>query len=71
MAYPINLTEREAEILEYISYGLSTEELASTLFISFQTIKSHRRNLMAKIKARNTAHLIRLAFESNLISKNQ
>jgi DNA-binding CsgD family transcriptional regulator len=61
----IDITSREMEILEMISYGHSTEEIANELFVSPETIKSHRRSLLTKLKARNTAQLIRIAFEQN------
>jgi DNA-binding CsgD family transcriptional regulator len=50
-----------------MSIGLSSQELAEKLFVSCETIRTHRRNLMLKMDARNVAHLIRLAYESNIL----
>ena len=59
----ILVTDREREILEIISLGFSTDEIASNLYLSSETIRTHRKSLLQKFKARNTAQLIRLAFE--------
>ena len=59
----ILVTGREEEILEMLSRGFSTDEIAHCLFLSSETIRTHRKSLLQKFKARNTAQLIRLAFE--------
>jgi DNA-binding NarL/FixJ family response regulator len=59
----ILVTSREREILEKISLGLSSDEIANDLFLSSETIRTHRKSLLQKLKARNTAQLIRIAFE--------
>jgi len=64
---PINLTTREREVLKLITRGYSTPEIASRLFISTRTVEFHRSNLLAKTHTRNTADLVRLAFQNNLI----
>ncbi|MEC7265072.1 MAG: response regulator transcription factor [Bacteroidota bacterium] len=61
------LTKREKEILELISKGLTTQEIADKLFVSPLTIETHRRNLMSKFKVRNAAELIMEASKSKLI----
>ncbi|MBK8502004.1 MAG: helix-turn-helix transcriptional regulator [Saprospiraceae bacterium] len=62
------ITEREIEILELISSGHSTIEIASDLFLSPETIKTYRKSLMNKFGARNMAQLIRIAFEKGVIA---
>ncbi len=59
----ILVTDREREVLEMISLGFSTDEIASSLYLSFETIRTHRKSLLQKFQARNTAQLIRMAFE--------
>lgn len=60
------LTARELEILTLLSQEYSTKEIAQELFLSRSTIESHRRNLLLKMKAKNTAGLIRRSFETGI-----
>ncbi|MRS03267.1 response regulator transcription factor [bacterium] len=62
------VTTREREILELISQGFSTKEIASMLFISEETVKSHRHHLFSKFSARNSPHLVHKAIEAGLIT---
>lgn len=52
------LSSREIEVLELIMLGLTNNEIAERLFISYETVKSHRKNIMMKTGAKNTASLI-------------
>ncbi len=61
------LTKREKEILQLISKGLTTQEIADKLFVSPLTIETHRRNLMSKFHVKNAAELIMEASKSKLI----
>jgi DNA-binding NarL/FixJ family response regulator len=61
------LTKREKEILIHISEGLTNVQIAEKLFISADTVDSHRKNLYAKLNVKNTALLIRFALENNLL----
>ena len=63
----VSLTNRELEILNSIVSGNSNKIIAEDLFISTRTVDTHRTNIMKKIKARNTADLVRIAIESSLI----
>jgi len=56
------LSTREFEILELISQGLSGKEIADRLFLSEETVKSHRKHLFYKFSARNAPNLVRNAF---------
>lgn len=62
-----SLTEREQEILNLISLGLESSEIAEKLFISKHTVKTHRKNLMKKIGVNNGAELMRYAILSQLM----
>jgi DNA-binding NarL/FixJ family response regulator len=54
-------TKRELEILLLLSKGFSTKDISSTLFISLKTVETHRKNLVDKAGANNTAGLISFA----------
>jgi DNA-binding NarL/FixJ family response regulator len=61
------LTKREKEILLLIAEGLTNSQIAEKLFISVDTVDSHRKNLHTKLKVSNTATLIRSAIEYHLL----
>jgi DNA-binding CsgD family transcriptional regulator len=52
------LSVREIEVLGFIMLGYTTKEIAEKLFISYETVKSHRKNILEKTGAKNTASLI-------------
>ena len=58
------LTYRERQILQYVVDGRTNKEIAVDLGLSYRTVEVHRRHIMEKIGARNTAELVRLAIES-------
>lgn len=59
----MNLTKRELEVLEYVATELTNKEIAAMLFISPRTVETHRRNLIHKLKVKNTAGLVKYYFE--------
>ena len=61
------LSNKETEVLELISKGLTTKEIAAKLFVSSRTIETHRTNILKKFEVKNTAELIKKATEINLI----
>jgi two-component system, NarL family, nitrate/nitrite response regulator NarL len=61
------LSDREVEVLESIASGLTTHEIGKKLFISKNTVETHRKNLLYKLSARNTAELITNAYKKRLI----
>jgi DNA-binding NarL/FixJ family response regulator len=63
------LSYREIEILNLISLGFSSKEVAAKLFVSAETIKTHRCNILKKMQAKNVAHLIRIAANANLLNE--
>ena len=62
-----NLTRREREILSLIATEYTTQEIADQLFVSLNTIETHRRNLLVKMGVRNSVGLIRTAFQKGLL----
>lgn len=63
----IVLTRREKEVLELIAEGMTNTEIGQKLFISTTTVDTHRKNLLAKTLAKNTASLVRIATQLQLI----
>jgi two-component system, NarL family, response regulator NreC len=61
------LSNKETEVLGLISKGLTTNEIATKLFVSSRTIETHRANILKKLEVKNTAELIKRAAEMNLI----
>jgi len=61
------LTVREKEILNLIIKEHKTEEIATILFVSAKTVESHRSNLLQKLGVKNSAGLVRVAFEKGLV----
>lgn len=57
----IGLTTREREVIRMVALEHTNEEIAMALFISVDTVKSHRRQLMTKLNVRNSAGLVRYA----------
>ncbi len=62
------LTRREVEVLKLIADGLTNQEIAEKLFISSWTVDSHRKNLLLKFNAKNTAMLVKTAVTNGIIS---
>ncbi|MDQ4139678.1 MAG: response regulator transcription factor [Bacteroidota bacterium] len=60
------LTRREKEVLALVAAGLTNQEIADKLFISLNTVISHRKNLLTKFDAANTAALVSIAVKHNL-----
>jgi len=63
----IQLTKREIEVLNDISDGLKSQEIAEKLFISERTVEAHRGNIIKKLQAKNMAELIKKAMNLGLI----
>ena len=63
----VQLTKREIEVLNDISDGLKSQEIAEKLFISERTVEAHRGNIMKKLQAKNMAELIKKAMNLGLI----
>ncbi|WP_031301796.1 response regulator [Sphingobacterium paucimobilis] len=61
------LTKREKQILQAITKGNTSAEIAEQLFISVITVETHRRNLLQKFKAKNMMELVKIATENQLI----
>jgi two-component system secretion response regulator SsrB len=60
------LTEREKEILQLITDGYSSKQIAEQLFISIRTVEFYRLNILLKLDANNTAVLVKKAIKMGL-----
>ncbi len=61
------LSKREKDVMRAILEERTTGEIAELLKISFGTVETHRRNMLAKVGARNTAGLVRSCYELSLL----
>ncbi|WP_407404389.1 response regulator transcription factor [Sodaliphilus sp.] len=64
----ITLTAREIEVLDLLSRGLSSKDIAEKLFISSNTVEYHRKQLLRKTESKNVAQLIGYAFRKRILS---
>ncbi|OYU83223.1 MAG: DNA-binding response regulator [Flavobacterium sp. BFFFF2] len=60
------LSPRERDIVRCIGQGKSSQEIADTLFISKETVNTHRKNILKKIQEYGMSDLVRFAMELNL-----
>lgn len=65
------LTAQEKRVLELVSEGHSSLEIAQHLGLSAHTVESHRKSLLIKMSARNSADLVRKAFHFQVLGKEQ
>jgi DNA-binding NarL/FixJ family response regulator len=61
------LSAREIEVLNLIAKEYSSSEIAKQLFISVRTVDAHRRNMLEKLRLKNSAGLVKYAIENGLI----
>jgi DNA-binding NarL/FixJ family response regulator len=64
-----DMTDREREVLVAIARGLSNEELAETLFISANTVKTHVKRVLTKLGARDRVQAVVMAYEGGLMDR--
>lgn len=60
------LTKREIEVLQLIAEGMTSREIAEKLFLSLNTINTHRTNIMKKLDIHDTAGLVKYALQNGL-----
>lgn len=63
----LKLTDRDLEILRLLGQGCTSAQIAEKLSLSPETIKWYRKRLLTKLDADNTAEMMRIVSENNLI----
>ena len=65
------ISKREEEILNCLAKGMTTIQISDSLFISENTVKTHIRHILEKLKASNRAEAVRIASQLGLIRKTE
>lgn len=63
----LEITEREYEVLQLISQGMSNKEIANSLFLTESTIKTHVSNLLVKLNAKRRTQAVQIAQQLNIL----
>ncbi|MBB6128071.1 MULTISPECIES: response regulator transcription factor [Mucilaginibacter] len=63
-------TKREMEVLDLIGEGFSSKQIAGKLFISINTVETHRRHMLEKMEVKNSMQLIRRATHALLLTES-
>ncbi|MBB4807740.1 DNA-binding NarL/FixJ family response regulator [Chryseobacterium defluvii] len=61
------LTRREMEILKLICDGLSSKDISEKLFISINTVETHRKRILLKLNVKNSVGVVKYAIENHII----
>ncbi|MEI3791339.1 MULTISPECIES: response regulator transcription factor [Chryseobacterium] len=61
------LTRREMEILKLICDGFSSKDISEKLFISINTVETHRKRILLKLNAKNSVGIVKYALENHII----
>ncbi|KKL05934.1 hypothetical protein LCGC14_2601080, partial [marine sediment metagenome] len=61
------LSNREREVFQMIAEGKSSKEISEILFVSTSTVKTHRSNIMKKLKMNNISQLVQFAIHLGIV----
>lgn len=62
------LSPRECEIIKLLAYEYSSKEIADHLYVGYETVKTHRKNIISKLGVKNVAGAIRVSFEFGILT---
>ena len=62
------LTPREREVLRLLALGYTNREVADELYISVRTVETHRASILAKLRVRTRAELVRYARQAGMLA---
>ena len=62
-----HLSVREKEVIALVAEGMTAQEIAKKLFLSLDTVETHKRHILEKLDAHNTAEAVAKAIRGKLI----
>ncbi|MDZ4846742.1 MAG: LuxR C-terminal-related transcriptional regulator [Chitinophagales bacterium] len=62
------LTSREKEVLRLVAEGHTAQEIATILFLSMDTVETHRRNIIRKMRGKNIVNAVVKAMRKGLLN---
>ncbi len=62
-----SLTKRELEVMKLICDGLSSKNISEQLFISINTVETHRKKILMKLNVKNSIGIVKYAAENNML----
>lgn len=66
-APPTTLTRRQAEVIGHVAMGETLEEVGKALYISRNTVRTHLKDVLERLGARNRVHAVAIAFEKGIL----
>ncbi|XVS64355.1 response regulator transcription factor [Actinosynnema sp. CA-299493] len=63
-----SLSRREYEVLQLVADGLENQAVANELYVSVETVRTHVKNILRKLRARDRTHAVSLAYQAGLLS---
>ena len=63
----VQLSQREIDVVRLLSVGLNSEQIADKLFISYHTVRTHRKNMLQKLEMKSTSELVAYGITHGLI----
>jgi len=67
----VSLSKRELDVILLIAEGFTNPQISEKLFVSPHTVITHRRNILQKLGAKNTAAVVLYAVQAGLVSPNK
>lgn len=63
----IRITNKEIEIIKLLAQGMTTKDIAKKIFISHHTVNTHRKNIISKLRLKNTSDLVMYAVRNGIV----